>query len=72
VGVAAPIVAALVKGTGKEIVVSELYGGEGGEQAATDPVYTAIGDVRISSLGNILSSPVEAAVYTAIGGVRIS
>lgn len=49
VGVAAPIVAALVKGTGKENVVSELYGGAGGESAATDEVYTAIGNVRILS-----------------------
>lgn len=46
VGVAAPVLAALVKGTQKESVVSELYGGEGGERAATDEVYSAIGEVR--------------------------
>lgn len=49
VGQAAPIVAALIKGTDKERVVSEQYGGSGGQQATTDEVYQAIGNV--SSLG---------------------
>lgn len=44
VGQAAPVVAALIKGTDKETVVSELYGGSGGQQASTDDVYTAIGN----------------------------
>ena len=46
IGQAAPVVAALIKGTDKERVVSELYGGSGGQQAATDEVYSAIGNVR--------------------------
>ncbi len=45
VGIAAPVLTALVKGTQKESVVSEMYGGAGGERAATDEVYSAIGDV---------------------------
>lgn len=49
VGQAAPVVAALIKGTDKERVVSEQYGGSGGQQATTDEVYQAIGNV--SSLG---------------------
>ncbi len=43
---AAPVLAALVRGAQKESVVSEMYGGAGGERAATDEVYSAIGDVR--------------------------
>ena len=45
VGQAAPIVAALIKGTDKERVVSEQYGGSGGDNASTDAVYAAIGNV---------------------------
>lgn len=45
VGVAAPVLTALVKGAQKEAVVSEMYGGAGGERAPTDEVYSAIGDV---------------------------
>ena len=45
VGQAAPVVAALIKGTDKERVVSEQYGGSGGDSASTDAVYAAIGNV---------------------------
>ena len=45
VGQAAPVVAALIKGTDKERVVSEQYGGSGGDNASTDAVYAAIGNV---------------------------
>ena len=45
IGQAAPVVAALIKGTDKERVVSEQYGGSGGQQASTDEVYSAIGNV---------------------------
>ena len=48
VGQAAPVVAALIKGTDKETAVSELYGGSGGQQATTDEVYSAIGNVSCS------------------------
>ena len=39
------MVAALIKGTDKERVVSEQYGGSGGDNASTDAVYAAIGNV---------------------------
>ena len=55
VGQAAPIVAALIKGTDKETVVSQLYGGSGGQQASTDEVYSAIGNVGCSC--SVLSFP---------------
>ena len=45
VGIAAPVLTALIRGTQKESVVSEMYGGDGGERAATDEVYSAIGNV---------------------------
>ena len=45
VGQAAPVVAALIKGTDKERMVSEQYGGSGGDNASTDAVYAAIGNV---------------------------
>ena len=48
IGQAAPVVAALIKGTDKETAVSELYGGSGGQQASTDEVYSAIGNVSRS------------------------
>ena len=48
VGQAAPVVAALSSrgAADREATVSGLYGGSGGERAATDEVYSAIGSVR--------------------------
>jgi hypothetical protein len=43
----------MVKGTKKESTVSEMYGGEGGETAATDEVYTAIGNVSNLCIGSL-------------------
>jgi len=57
IGQAAPVVAALIKGTDKERVVSELYGGSGGQQAATDEVYSAIGNVSCSQKFAVIPNP---------------
>ncbi len=64
VGQAAPIVAALINGTDKETVVSEQYGGSGGQQATTDEVYQAIGNV--SSLGAPKKNPLLSHHWTWI------
>ena len=48
-GMAAPVVAALVTGSSREAELSERYGGSSDGPNAADPVYSAIGRVSLSA-----------------------
>ncbi|EIE25710.1 hypothetical protein COCSUDRAFT_46344 [Coccomyxa subellipsoidea C-169] len=69
VGVAAPVLAALVRGAQKESVVSEMYGGAGGERAATDEVYSAIGDI-VTISGRTIRKEAQASPELAESAIR--
>ncbi|CAL8469903.1 g9445 [Coccomyxa elongata] len=69
VGMAAPVLTALIKGTQKESVVSEMYGGNGGERAATDEVYSAIGNI-VTISGRTIRKEAQASPELAASAIR--
>ncbi|KAK9915753.1 hypothetical protein WJX75_003647 [Coccomyxa subellipsoidea] len=69
VGVAAPVLTALVKGAQKEAVVSEMYGGAGGERAPTDEVYSAIGDI-VTISGRTIRKEAQASPELAESAIK--